>query len=405
MIPQKVILLIQASPLEWSGALAIATRLLNGKPIVYWVVEKLKKIASPSQIVLTVPDIPASEVFSHIAQETGVRVYFGSRDDVLARLIGAMELVGGEVLAKVIGQQYFIDCDLLESMVAWLMTNELDYVHAPDGFDVHLWGEIATLDALRRVETELSKCSEKEKVAWRTRPLSFVRMHKDRFKTGIYEAVPLYPDAKLLQMREVAKNIYTEERTEHGEPHRAAVGNVIMARYRLAQRYVGAEDRVLDIACGLGYGSALLAEKAAYVIGADYSSEAIHIARKHCDKENLNFEVQDVTSMHFPNDSFDVVVCMETICHVDEVLCLSELKRVLKPGGILVISAHQNMNGRIPIVPWHLQEYSLEDFKRILAERFVLQNIYGEKLGVIDEEDERGEYMIAVCNNPKSKVR
>lgn len=400
---KKAVFVIQASPLEWTGALAIALRLLDGKPIVYWVIEKLKQIASPSQIVLAVPDISASEVFSDIARETGVHAYWGLQNDVLARLIGAVELCGGDIFAKVIGQQYFIDCDLLKSMITWFMNNNLDYGQAPDGFDVHLWGEIAKLDTLKKVYVELSRFSGKENASWRTRPLSFVRMHKDRFKVGVYDDVPLYSDAKLLQMREVAKKIYIEERSEYVEADKtySTVGNVIIDRYRLAQQYVGREDRVLDIACGLGYGSALLAQKTAYVVGADYSPQVIQIALEHYRKENLSFEIQDITAMSFPNDSFDVVVCMETICHVDEIQCLSELRRVLKPKGTLVISSHQNMNGKIPIVPWHLQEYSLEEFKHILNERFVLCKIYGEKLGVISE-DERGEYMIAVCKNDRA---
>jgi len=396
---EKVVFLIQASPLEWSGSPSIALRVLKGKPIVYWVAEKLKMIIPPSQIVLTVPDIQESVVFSLIAQETGVQLYLGSRDDVLARLTGAMEFFGAEILGKVIGQQYFIDCDLLESMILWLITNELDYLQAPDGFDVHFWGEVGTLETLKRVAAELSKFPKKKSATWRTRPLSFVRLNKNRFNTGIYEDVPLYPSSKLTEMREVAKQIYTVERAEYNEDKKATVGNIIMDRYRIALKYVGKKDRVLDIACGLGYGTDMLAGKAGHVTGADYSPETIQIAKEHNEKANVSFEIQDITSMNFSDNRFDVVISMETICHVDENKCLSELLRVLKPGGTLIISAHQNINGRIPIVPWHLQEYSLEDFKRILAEKFVLQKIYGEKLGVIDEEDERGEYMIAVCKN------
>lgn len=135
MKSQKVVLLIQASPLECSGTPAIALRPLNGKPIIYWVIEKLKQITSPSQIVAAVPDIPESKAFSNIAQETSVRIYLGSFENVLERLIGAIELADGEIFAK---EQYFIDIDLLKKMIAFLIVNKLDHVQAPDGFDVHL---------------------------------------------------------------------------------------------------------------------------------------------------------------------------------------------------------------------------------------------------------------------------
>ena len=153
----------------------------------------------------------------------------------------------------------------------------------------------------------------------------------------------------------------------------------------------------MDIACGYGYGSTLLAERASKVIGGDYSVEVIELAKEYYNQENLNFQIEDITSMSFPDDIFDVVVSMETIDHVDEHPCLSELNRVLKPGGTLIISSHQNLHGHIPIVPWHLKEYSLPEFKNILKKhRFEVIKIYGEKLGIITE-DELGEYMIAIC--------
>lgn len=396
MISEKVVFVVQASPMEWSGAPAIALRSLYGKPIIYGVIEKLKSAISNRQIVVAAPDIPESKVFSDIAQETGVHIYLGSIENVLQRLIGAIESVQGKVFAKIIGQQYFIDIDLLKKMVEFLVANNLDYVQAPDGFDVHLWGEVATIHALKRAEEEISKLTGKEKDLWQVHPLSYIRTHD--FKTGVYEQVPLYSDPILIEMREVAKKIYIEERaSKEAMNPSTSIGNAILNRYRLAINYIKSKDKVLDIACGYGYGSALLAEKASQVIGGDYSAEVIELAKEHYNQENLNFQIEDITVMSFPDDGFDAVVSMETIDHVDEYPCLSELNRVLKPSGMLIISSHQNLHGHIPIVPWHLKEYSLLEFKRVLKKhRFEVIKIYGEKLGIITE-DELGEYMIAIC--------
>ena len=229
---QKIVLLIQASPLEWTGAPAIALRPLDGKPIIYWVIEKLKQVASPSQIVVAVPNIPESKEFTNIAQKTGVRIYLGSFENVLERLIGAIESIDGEIFAKIIGQQYFIDIDLLKKMVNFIIVNKLDYVHALDGFDVHLWGEIATLDALKRVEKEISNLTGKEKKIWQVRPLSYIRTHD--FKTAVYEQVPYYSDSTLIEMRKIAKKIYTDERASKKamKPSANTVGNAILNRYR-----------------------------------------------------------------------------------------------------------------------------------------------------------------------------
>ena len=392
---QSVVFVIQASPIEWSGTPSIALRLVDGKTVINWVIEKLKQTISPSQIVVAVPNMPESAIFSSIAQEASVGIFWGSYENVLDRLIGAVTMANGEIFAKIIGQQYFIDIELLAQMIDFLITNELDYVQAPDGFDVHLWGEVATLESLKRVEKEISNVTTEEKKLWQTRPLTYIRTHN--FKIGVYKDIPLYPDTKLLQMRETAKKIYEERAGVETIHHSISIGNAIFNRYRIAQNYIKVKDKVLDIACGYGYGSALLSERAAYVIGGDYSTQVIETAKKNYFKDNLSFKTEDITSISFPNNSFDVVVSIETICHVDENLCLSELKRILKPGGILIISSHQNLHGHIPIVPWHLQEYSLEEFKLVLTKyNFEIIKIYGEKLGVITE-DEHGEYMIAVC--------
>tara|TARA_Y100000034_G_scaffold72127_1_gene86982 strand:+ start:4510 stop:4785 length:276 start_codon:yes stop_codon:yes gene_type:complete len=57
-------------------------------------------------------------------------------------------------------------------------------------------------------------------------------------------------------------------------------------RYEFANRYVNKNDTVLDAACGIGYGSAILAKKAGEVLSADCSSEAINYCKKHWDNSN-----------------------------------------------------------------------------------------------------------------------
>ena len=392
----SVSIIIQASPIEFSGASAFALNVVNKKPLVYWVIEKLKQITSVDNIVLAVPDIPESHLFTAIAEETGVRVYFGSENNVLDRLIKAAELVGGKVFVKAIGQQYFLDIELLKCMLEYFEKGKFDYVQNPDGFDVNLSAEIATLEVLKKLESLFDSREVGNADFWRTRPLSYIRANKHLFKVGIYENVPFYSDETLQNMREVAKSIFFSERSNYNDERVSSVGNVILNRYRLALAYIKSTDKVLDIACGLGHGSDLLATKAHTVVGADYSPEAIGIAERRYRLENLHFKIDDITSLSFADNEFDAIACIETITHVDGQVCLQELHRVLKPGGLLIISTHQNIHGAVPISPWHLREYGLEEFKDLLSEWFALEKVYGEKLGAITE-DEGGEYMIAVC--------
>jgi SAM-dependent methyltransferase len=111
-----------------------------------------------------------------------------------------------------------------------------------------------------------------------------------------------------------------------------------LARYRFAVPLV-ASKRVLDLGCGEGYGTALLAEAAREVVGADYSPAAIDHARAAYARDNLTFVVADATALDDSLGRFDVVTCFEVVEHVerDERL-FAGVARVLEPGGTLVLS-------------------------------------------------------------------
>ena len=78
-------------------------------------------------------------------------------------------------------------------------------------------------------------------------------------------------------------------------------------------RYIFASDlvkdkKVLDAACGTGYGTALLAQTAQKVCGIDISEEAISYAKSNYSAKNVDFTVANIEKLPFENDFFDVVV-------------------------------------------------------------------------------------------------
>src|SRR5437667_8224416 len=82
--------------------------------------------------------------------------------------------------------------------------------------------------------------------------------------------------------------------------------------------------RVLDVACGEGYGSNLLAATAAQVIGVDIASEVIAHARQAYRKENLIFREGSCLNIPVEDHSIDLVVSFETIEHIDEPLAFPQ---------------------------------------------------------------------------------
>jgi len=98
--------------------------------------------------------------------------------------------------------------------------------------------------------------------------------------------------------------------------------------------------RVLDAACGEGYGAAQLAHTAQSVKAIDISDEAISHAQRRYRAENLEFRVADCCKLPFRDDEFECIVSFETLEHLeDQAGLLKEFRRVLAPDGFLLISS------------------------------------------------------------------
>jgi len=155
------------------------------------------------------------------------------------------------------------------------------------------------------------------------------------------------------------------------------------ARYVFSLPFV--ENRsVLDIACGTGYGIAILKEKASHVTGVDVDPEAAAQARAECD-ERSDVLLGNGLGLPFADASFDVITSFETLEHLHErATFLAELSRVLKPGGILLLSTpnanySQPVNG-IPANPFHIHEYTPDELRGELTAKFEIEKFFGQTL-------------------------
>ena len=153
-------------------------------------------------------------------------------------------------------------------------------------------------------------------------------------------------------------------------------------RYAHASRYIEGK-RVLDLASGEGYGSALLARTAFSVVGIDIDEKTVRHARRKYAGANIHFVVGSVTEIPLAA-RFDVVVCFELIEHVqDHDKLLSEIKRLLAPGGMLMISTPNRPEYRLlePSNPFHVKELDFVEFRALLERffshvRFLGQRVY-----------------------------
>jgi len=149
-----------------------------------------------------------------------------------------------------------------------------------------------------------------------------------------------------------------------------------LARYAFSSQWVKGK-RVLDVGCGVGYGSQCLAKNgAARVLAFDISAEAISHAKQFYSHANVEFRIASATDFDF-GERFDVVTCLELIEHVDDQKAvISCIRRALGDDGILVIStprALENKRSR-----FHTREFSEDEFRSFILNEFKAVKFYVE---------------------------
>ncbi len=165
-----------------------------------------------------------------------------------------------------------------------------------------------------------------------------------------------------------------------------AGGNVALEhlhRYAFARELASGKD-VLDIACGEGYGSAMLARVARHVVGVDISRETIEHASAKYRRDNLEFRIGSCAEIPLGDDSLDLVVTFETIEHHDQhEAMMAEIKRVLRPNGVLIISSPDKYEYSVAPNygnPFHVREPYRHEFERLMAAHFAHVAIYGQRV-------------------------
>jgi 2-polyprenyl-3-methyl-5-hydroxy-6-metoxy-1,4-benzoquinol methylase len=191
----------------------------------------------------------------------------------------------------------------------------------------------------------------------------------------------------------MAEPIYLQQDQPEGVPPLALTGertlpdvpeeNYWYRRHLAVYEWIGARVaglRAIDMACGEGYGSDLLARSAASVVGVDANPEAHEHARLRYRRPNLRFERDLVDTFAEPCDA---VVFLQTIEHIEEPgHVLDHFAEMLSPGGTAYIStpnvltlapegAEKSGN------PWHIREYRAEEFRALCARHFARVQVLG----------------------------
>jgi ubiquinone/menaquinone biosynthesis C-methylase UbiE len=184
----------------------------------------------------------------------------------------------------------------------------------------------------------------------------------------------------------------------------------------MAFQYLAESKDILDIACGEGYGTDLLASIARTATGVDLAAKNIDHANKKyaAGRDNLKYVAADGCNLPMEAGSIEVLYSFETIEHLEYIPAfLSSLSRVLSHGGVGIISTPRpNIDPRSgkPYNPFHMNELSVAEFDSHLKEHFKFVAIAGQSGGFPceihrDFDDNRDAYAIGIVSNDEAAVQ
>jgi len=152
----------------------------------------------------------------------------------------------------------------------------------------------------------------------------------------------------------------------------AALG-LSVERYAFAARHLR-PGRLLDVACGVGYGTRILTDRVPGVeaVGVDLSEDAIAYGRAHYANDRTRYLAADAMRFEDP-EGFDAIVSIETIEHLpDPAGFVARMHRLLRPGGVMIASVP--VTPSVDANPFHLHDFSERSF-RLLFSAYPLEEI------------------------------
>ena len=389
-----MIFLIQGSSRSWAGDIEHCMNKIDGNPAIYWTVKRVYDNFDNAIVQLIAPEYDKGGELELLKNDFDkLKIFYGYDESPLNRMVEATkDLNANEHFVRINALNFQFDIDFIKEMHKSAKENNYDCVKLEDDYPVHFVGEVYKVSAIRKIKKILQEGNIENPKYHEVHP-KFLLMRLHEFNSNYYIPNKSITKKEVDKYIEKMKSMKFLERLNIVENKQILSGDQLTFHYELAEKFIFnknfVEGKLLDIACGTGYGSIRFSNKGFIVYGADYDENQINENKKRFENfHNLIFQKEDIMKLSFEDNSFDIILSMETIEHVDPDKSLKELKRVLKKGGYLILSTPQNSTTEQCINPVHLYEYSLKEIKSIVSNYFQIETIIGLKAGRIYFEDD-----------------
>ena len=369
---------------------------------------KLKESRIFDKIVLGVADIAENhEVFDKYAELYDIDVFYGESLDIVDRMIKVCEKYDAQILSRILINWNYLDVTLIKNMISHAESvSDFDYCMVPFDFDIKFGCDLHSKSGLLKLKSILNANTDKKlQDKYNFRPWSFLESDS-RFNSIIVPSVPEYSNEKFYSLRkELIDNA----------PVAWDFGSVFYYHeYEAAKEYLSSDDVVLDISCGQGNGSVVLAKHCSKVYAFDVEKEFIEKGEKvYGEKfDNVDFLLGEPEKpLPLDDNSISFAVSIHTMEHVeDDRLFLSELKRVLKKDGLLYLEVPVRIKKPFsgnsePLLPHtdnfagHYREYSPNSFIELVSSCFNILELKGVSRGeYVPIENTRNAVMALLQN-------
>ena len=341
-------------------------------------VPRLRDSGLFDDVVLCVADVPENDVLQRFADAWGVELWRGAERDVARRIADLAAERGARSIARALVWWFFVDLDLVARQLDLLESTDADWVDLPRDFDLRFGVDAFRPRFVERIAAALSADPDLQ-ARFGLAPWAFAEAHPEAFRVETCTAVPAFDEAAFEHTRERMRWLWPDRWDGAG----AALVPYALACQRL--RASGPGARVLDVASGLGAGTARMGG-VAEAVGLDHDPETVELARSRY-ADRARFECGDALAFDLPDAHFDVVTSIHTMEHVeDDRAFLATLHRWTKPGGTLVLEVPFLLRGPFPDVgrplsPDHVREYDADTLCARVGERFTILETHGVARG------------------------